>query len=290
MSSNGKMRLRMSSVVGLLGLGAGAYLLLAAGVARAQGSCTFTDESGKTVTWANCQPPVDAKNPAASGSAPAAPGTSPAKSFPFPGATPAAVPSAPAGQNGAGSSAAPGGTPSAPVGNRFPFPGEDSAGDAAKGGVNPPSAGATPQNGDGLQDAGSEGSSSSSSSSGGGDAGPMGGDDDPAARSAESRRAERKRLAKAPRQSPDDRETEDLKVAAFYQNDGNYKGAYDRATDAVSLAGDDADAHLALAEAARRLGKLDEAERHYRTCLTLDPVPKAQKAAEKALKEMSGGS
>jgi tetratricopeptide (TPR) repeat protein len=118
----------------------------------------------------------------------------------------------------------------------------------------------------------------------------MGGDDDPAARAAESRKAERKRLAKAPRQTPDDRETEDLKVAAFYQNDGNYKGAYDRATDAVSLAGDDADAHLALAEAARRMGKLDEAERHYKKCLTLDPVPKAQKAAEKALKEMSGGS
>ena len=119
--------------------------------------------------------------------------------------------------------------------------------------------------------------------------GPLGGDDDPAAKAADERRAERRRLAKAPRQTPDEREAEDLKVAAFYQNDGNFKGAYDRATDAVSIAEDDAEAHLALAEAARRLGKLDEAEKHYKACLELDPLPKVKKAAEKALKEMSGG-
>jgi Tfp pilus assembly protein PilF len=90
-------------------------------------------------------------------------------------------------------------------------------------------------------------------------------------------------------QTPDEREQEDLKVAAFYQNDGDFRGAYERAMDAVSIAGDDAEAQLALAEAARRLGKLDEAETHYKKCLTLDPVPKVKKAAEKALKEMSGG-
>jgi Flp pilus assembly protein TadD len=78
-------------------------------------------------------------------------------------------------------------------------------------------------------------------------------------------------------------------VAAFYQDDGNFKGAYERAADAVSLADDDADAHFALAEAARRLGKLDEAETHYKKCLTLDPVPKTKKAAEKALKQMTAG-
>ena len=140
-----------------------------------------------------------------------------------------------------------------------------------------------------MQDAGSSGSSSSSSSSEGSDAGPLGGDDDPAAKAADERRAERRRLANAPRQTPDEREVEDLRVAGFYQNDGNYKGAYDRAVDAVSLAGDDAQAHLALADAARRLGKLDEAEQHYRKCLTLDPVPKVRNAAQKALKEMRGG-
>jgi Tfp pilus assembly protein PilF len=67
-------------------------------------------------------------------------------------------------------------------------------------------------------------------------------------------------------------------------------GAYARARDAVSIAAEDADAHLALAEAARRLGKLDEAEQNYRRCLQLDPVPKTRKAAEKALKEMTGGA
>jgi len=80
-----------------------------------------------------------------------------------------------------------------------------------------------------------------------------------------------------------------LKIAAYYQDDGNFKGAYERATDAVSLAADDADAHFALAEAARRLGKLDEALAHYKKCLTLDPVDKTRKAAEKALKQMMAG-
>ena len=90
-------------------------------------------------------------------------------------------------------------------------------------------------------------------------------------------------------QSDIDREQEDIKVAGFYQNDADYKGAYARAKDAVSLADDDAEAHLALAEAARKLGKLDEAETNYKKCLDLDPVPKVRKAAEKALKEMQGG-
>jgi len=289
----------------LILMGAGVGLALTANVAHAQGSCTFTDENGKTVTWPNCQPPADTKNPPANGSAPAAapaPGTSPAKSFPFPGETPAAAPSAPsapAAQNAAGnpaaagSSAQPAGKSTPPSGNRFPYPGEDSSNDAAKGGTNPATADGgskpAPPNGDGLQDAGSSGSSSSSSSSGGGGVGPLAGDDDPAAKAAEARRTARKKLPPVARQSPDEREEEDLKVAAFYQNDRNFKGAYERATDAVSIAGDDADAHLALADAARRLGKLDEAETHYKKCLTLDPMPKVQKAAEKALKEMSGG-
>ncbi len=36
-------------------------------------------------------------------------------------------------------------------------------------------------------------------------------------------------------------------------------------------------------------GELDEAMTHYKKCLTLDPVPKTRKAAEKALKEMTAG-
>jgi Tfp pilus assembly protein PilF len=89
--------------------------------------------------------------------------------------------------------------------------------------------------------------------------------------------------------TPTQRETEDLRVASFYQNDGNFRGAYLRGQDAVSVDDESADAHLALAEAARKLGKLDEAEQNYKRCLALDPVPKTRKAAEKALKEMTGG-
>jgi tetratricopeptide (TPR) repeat protein len=114
-------------------------------------------------------------------------------------------------------------------------------------------------------------------------------DTDPAAKAAEARRAARAKKGIEFHQTTDQRESEDLRVAAFYQDDGNFKGAYERASDAVSLADDDAEAHLALAEAARRLGKLDEAMTQYKKCLTLDPVPKTKRAAEKALKQMMAG-
>ncbi len=289
--------------MGRLGLvAAGLGLMLAAQLARAQGGCTFTDDNGKTVFWPNCQDPNapsakapaakgDAQTPNAPAQAPAA-GSSPAQSFPFPGETPAVnktvpgtatgqVPGTAAGQGQAGSS-------SEPAASRFPFPGQDSSGGKAAG-----TAGSGPMN-----DAGSSGSSSSSSSSSSNDganpaAGPLGdGDTDPAAEAAAARRAARlkhEHEATNYHQTPDQREAEDLRVAAFYQNDGNYRGAYERAVDAVSLAADDADAQLALAEAARRLGKLDEAETHYKKCLQLDPVPKTRKTAEKALKEMTSG-
>jgi hypothetical protein len=264
-------------------MAAGVGLMAAAHGAHAQGSCTFTDENGKTVTWPNCQPPADTKSAPPAGTSPAAPpaGTAPAKSFPYPGDTPASAPSHTAAQTGDGQA------PGAPVGNKFPYPGDPAPNPATAGGDSKP----RPANGDPLQDAGSSGSSnssSSSSSSEGSDAGPLGADDDPAEKAAEARVAARRRASADPKQTSDERETEDLKVAAFYQNDSNFKGAYDRAKDAVSLEGDDADAHLALADAARRLGKLDEAETNYKKCLTLDPIPKTKKAAEKALREMSG--
>jgi Tetratricopeptide repeat len=281
--------------------------MLAAQVARAQGGCTFTDENGKTVFWPNCQPPTDTKTPdtkgnattpPANGQTPApapAPGTSPAKSFPFPSDTPpAAGQTAPVGQQNAPGSGTSGnatsgsagsGNTAAPAASRFPFPGGDSSGKPGSSNSGP------------MKDAGSSGSSSSSSSSSSSgppdrdpSAGPLGDeDDDPAAKAAEARRAARAKQGIVFHQTTDQRETEDLKIAAFYQDDGNFSGAYERATDAVSLAADDADAHLALAEAARRLGMLDEAETHYRKCLALDPMPKTKKAAEKALKEMTSG-
>jgi hypothetical protein len=256
-------------------------LILVCGVARAQGSCTFTDENGKTVTWPNCQDPNEKPEPA---KAPEAkPGDAPAKSFPYPGETPAAPAAGDAAQSAPASAAKPADNDNLPAGKRFPFPGED-----ANGAAKPAP---------GLNDAGSSGdstdsgssSSSSSSSAEGSGVGPLAdGDPDEAAKAAAARRA-RRRLPKMDTQTPDQREQEDLSVAQFYQTGGNFKGAYERATDAVSIAADDPDAHFALAEAARRLGKLDEALTHYKKCLTLDPVPKEKKAAEKALKEMAGG-
>jgi hypothetical protein len=294
--------MRLVARFGLVGAGVG--LMLAVGVARAQqqGGCTFTDESGKTVFWPNCEDPADKKTPDGKpaprangqtqtpGQAADAGNADPAKSFPFPGESsgaPANGQTAPAAQQGGagtsstGSSAA--GVPGTPAASKFPFPGDDSAG--------------APGNGP-LKDSGSSGNSSSSSGSSSSGpperdptAGPLGddADTDPAAKAAEARRAARAKKGIDFHQTTDQREAEDLRVAAFYHDVGNFRGMYERATDAVTLADDDAEAHLALGEAARRLGKLDEAETQYKKVLTLDPVPKTRKAAEKALKEMTSG-
>jgi hypothetical protein len=233
-------------------------------------NCIVHDENGKDVVWPDCKdpnaPPPTYTDPNA---APAA------KQFPFPGEQPAANPAAtttPA-------------DPNVPAAKRFPFPGEQTPTDAAA----PDSP---------LKDAGSSGSapppdssSSSSSDPQGGSVGPLADDpdEDAAAKAAAERKAARHKLPPVPRQSPDERVAEDLQVASFYMDDKNYRGAYSRASDAVALAADDPNTQFALAEAARRLGKLDEAETHYKKCLTLDPIPKIKKSAEKALKEMSGG-
>jgi hypothetical protein len=267
----------------------------------------FTDDAGKCVFWPKCKDPgkqdpaktdTSKQDPKADGSAKTPAATTPEptqstpdspKSFPFPGETPAAQTPANSTSQQPGENKGATQTPDGP--KRFPFPGEDSAAPKPAAGQ-----GGTPASGDGLKDSGSSGSSSSSSddadssssSSDNGNAGAMDGDNDAAAKAAAARH--RKRLNPTVKEhSANDREAEDLTVAGFYQNDGNYRGAYLRAKDAVTLASDDADAHLALAEAARKLGKLDEAEVHYKKALTLDPVPKTKKAAEKALKEMSGG-
>jgi len=291
--------MRLAVVSCLMGCALGVAHGVAQDQTQTQRTCSVTDENGKTVVWPNCVDP-NQTNAAPQTPARTPPASDPAKSFPFPGETPqtpapaepAASPSSTAAaQNSPGSADKPADDSSQPVSKRFPFPGGDA-----------PAANSAPTPASGLQDAGSSGdsqdpgssssgsssSSSSSSSDDVGGVGPLAGDDDPAAAAAAAR-ASRKRLPKVNAETPTQREQEDLDVAAFYQNDGNYKGAYERALDAVSIAGDDPDAHFALAEAARRLGKLDEAETHYKKCLTLDPVPKELKAAEKALKEMAGG-
>ncbi|HTV09075.1 MAG TPA: tetratricopeptide repeat protein [Candidatus Aquilonibacter sp.] len=242
------------------------------GPMNCSGGLTKGDD-GKWTTTSNCGPAQDKPVP-----------SNAAQQFPYPGetATPkqqtTQTPNAPGTQS----------TPASPA-QQFPYPGESgtsSSSSSSKSDVKPAPPG-------GLQDAGSSGSSSSSSSSGysSSDAGgiPGAGDNQPDDTSVPTKtRASRRRPAE-PVKTNAQQFAEDMQVAAFYQNDGDYRGAYMRASDAVSLSADDPDAHLALAEAARKLGKLDEAEANYKKCLSLDPVPKTRKAAEEALKQMTGG-
>ena len=50
----------------------------------------------------------------------------------------------------------------------------------------------------------------------------------------------------------------------------------------------DPEPHLLLAELARKMGKLDEAQANFKRVLELDPYPKQKKEAEEALREMEG--
>ena len=84
-------------------------------------------------------------------------------------------------------------------------------------------------------------------------------------------------------QTPEEREAEDLDIAHYYTQTGDVKGAYLRSQDAVKTAPDDPDAHFALAEAALKMNKRDEAVAEYNACLKLDPTDKEAKAARKEL-------
>jgi hypothetical protein len=266
-----------------------------------QGGCYDTDANGKEVFVPNCGlPAVPDKSklpnmpgaPEYKNAAPStAPASDPAKQFPFPGEPAAQANSQ--GQQVTSPGTVPGST--ADPAKAFPFPGETNTPLVQPdGSVVPPPA----QSPDGLKDAGSSGDSSSgdSSSSSSSSTSPLSGlpddsatkgplADDPDAVIKKPRR----RLPEVKEKTPSEREEEDLNVAEFYMNDNNFRGAYTRAADAVATVADDPNAHFALAEAARKLGKLDEAMSEYKKTLTLDPVPKQKKAAEKALKEMAGG-
>jgi hypothetical protein len=97
----------------------------------------------------------------------------------------------------------------------------------------------------------------------------------------------RKKLPKVSPETPESRAAEDVSVAEFYQNAGNYAAAYLRAKDAVQYQPDDPYTHFTLAEAARKLGKTEEAKGEYAAVLKLDPIPKQLKATQKALAEMA---
>lgn len=231
------------------------------------------------------------------------------------GQTPAAqTPAAPCDPRAANCTAAAGEPVEVPpksTAQQFPFPGEEPAA-AAKSPVAAPEAPSSGQNGpaksglpaypgdpDAPAAAPSDSSSSSSSS---------GSDFDPNADSPETGSAgplkdagssgdttpvpivRRKKLLKVNPQTPESRAAEDLTVAEFYQNDGNYAAAYLRAKDAVEIQPDDPYSHFAMAEAARKLGKRDEAKEQYEQVLKLDPIPKQKKASELALAELGAAA
>ncbi len=84
-----------------------------------------------------------------------------------------------------------------------------------------------------------------------------------------------------------DREAEDLDVSKFYLQSGNYLGAYLRAEDAVKSVPDDSEAHYALAEAARKMKKPEEAVKEYKAYLDLEPDGDHVRAARQALAELT---
>ncbi len=96
-----------------------------------------------------------------------------------------------------------------------------------------------------------------------------------------STRFQRKHLAKV--EDTDQRELKDIEVSHFYLTTGNFPAAYTRAQDAVKLYPDDENAHLALAEAADKLKKRDEAAEEYKVYLKLAPDGDKAKQAERAL-------
>ncbi len=77
-------------------------------------------------------------------------------------------------------------------------------------------------------------------------------------------------------------------MSHFYLTSGNFTGAYMRAQDAVKTVPDDPMAHFALAEAAVKMKKKDEAVAEYNLYLKLDPQGEKVKASQLALAELSG--
>jgi tetratricopeptide (TPR) repeat protein len=198
-----------------------------------------------------------APEPQPCGTAPAPPGKDSTKEkFPFPGEAGAIGPPT------SGSAPSLSGIPQAPDAGSSATPAAKK--DAAKEFPFPGDSGPAP------------GSSSSSSSSGDdtspGDSGAPGLTDKGSEGSATPGRHLLHRLnpVGTKLQTIDEREQEDLDVAHFYIQTGDLQGAYLRDQDAVKVAPDDPDAHIALAEIALKLNKQDVATAQYDACLKID--------------------
>jgi hypothetical protein len=144
--------------------------------------------------------------------------------------------------------------PAVPVNPKFPFPdeAESSSSSSSSSAPSEPSPEPTPEK-PALADKGSSGST----------------------------RSQRRHLPKV--EDLDHRESEDLEISRYYVTTGNFLAAYNRAKDAVNTIPDDPLAHFAVAEAAARLNKRDEAIAEYQAYLKLDPEGEKVKQSQRAL-------
>jgi len=203
--------------------------------------------------------------------------TSAGRNYSFPGDDTRNVPHDPAAEKKAAESSA---------GKAFPYPGENS-GVASHSDPTP-----KPED---ASSSSSSGSSSSSSSEDDASAAPGtrshpknpdDDDDDDPPKLTDKGSTGRRVLKVVKPQSDDERVDEDLSIAKYYGQSGNYMGAYLRAKDAVKTQPEYAEGHFALGEAAKRLKKKDEAAAEFQTYLKLSPDGEKAKAAEKALEEL----
>ena len=82
----------------------------------------------------------------------------------------------------------------------------------------------------------------------------------------------------------------DVSIAKMYFQNENYRGAYIRYKEALSLDPENADAAFGVAESARRLNQTQEAIENYQLCLKIDPDGPKAKAARKALNSLSAAA
>jgi tetratricopeptide (TPR) repeat protein len=96
----------------------------------------------------------------------------------------------------------------------------------------------------------------------------------------------RRRLPKVDPRTDDDRVTEDLSVAKFYEDRGDLNAAYMRAKDAVKVEPKDAESHFVLARISQKLQKRDEAIAEFNNYLKIEPDGDKVKQARKALTQL----
>ena len=79
---------------------------------------------------------------------------------------------------------------------------------------------------------------------------------------------------------------EDVAIGKMYMQSENYRGAYIRYKEALTLDPESVDAAFGVAETARKMNQTQEAIANYKLCLDLDPGGPRAKASRKALSQL----